>query len=58
MREFLDRSTDDRRNLRRSDDLRGEKSKLALAFESRAKFRLLALKTLDAIHDVAGQSVR
>ncbi|MFZ1888945.1 MAG: hypothetical protein WAU33_12995 [Candidatus Binataceae bacterium] len=58
MGEVLDRSTDDRRKLRRSDDLRREKSKLALAIQPRAKLRLFALKTLDAIYYGAGQGVR
>jgi len=56
--EFLHSAADDRRDLRRSYDLRREESKLALAFGPRAKLRLLAVKTLGAIYDVAGQRVR
>ena len=48
MSKLLDRSAYDRRELRRSYDLRRENSKVALAFETGAKFRVLALKSLDA----------
>jgi hypothetical protein len=51
---FLDRVTDDRRDLRRSYDLRCENSKLSLAVELRAKRSLLALRSLDAFKQIAG----
>jgi hypothetical protein len=54
---FLDRATDDRRGLRRSDDLRRENSNLALAFEPRAKLSVLALKSLDAFEQIAGSAI-
>jgi hypothetical protein len=46
--------TDDRRGLRRSDDLSRENSKLALAFEPRAERGVLALKSHDAFQQIAG----
>jgi len=52
--ETLDRFSDDRRDLRRSDDLGRESSKLTLAIEPRSKLRVLALKTLDAFEQTAG----
>jgi hypothetical protein len=55
---FLYRFGDDRRDLRRSDDLRRENSKLALAFEPRAKLRVLALNSLDAFEQIAGSVTR
>ena len=54
---FLDSFADDRRDLRRSDDLRRENSKLTLAFETGAKFRVLALKSLDAFEQIAGSAI-
>jgi hypothetical protein len=51
---LFDRFPDDRRGLRRSGYLRRENSKLSLAFEPRAKFRVLALKSLDAFEQIAG----
>ncbi|HEY9157263.1 hypothetical protein [Candidatus Binatus sp.] len=57
MSKFLDRATDDRRDLRRSDDLRRENSKLALALDSGADFRVLALKSLDAAEQIAGSVI-
>ena len=49
MSKFLDCAIDDRRGLRRTDDLRRENSKMTLAFEPRAKLGALALKSLDAL---------
>ena len=43
--------------MRRSDDLRRENSKLALAFEPRAKLGVLALKSLDAFEQIAGSVI-
>jgi hypothetical protein len=51
---FLYRVTDDRRDMRRSNDLRRENSHVTLAFETRAKFRVLALKSLDAFEQIVG----
>jgi len=42
------------RNLCRSDNPRRDDSKCALAFEPRAKFPLLALKSLDVFEQIAG----
>jgi len=54
---FLDCFADDRRGLRRSDDLRRKNLKLALAFEPRAKLRVLALKSLDSFEQIAGSGI-
>jgi hypothetical protein len=46
--ETLDCFSDDRRDLRRSDDLCRESSELTLAIDPCSKLRVLALKALDA----------
>jgi hypothetical protein len=43
--------------LRRSDDLCRKNSKLVLAVQPRPKFRLLALKSLDAFEQIAGGAI-
>jgi hypothetical protein len=53
----LDRATNDRRDLRRTDDLCGESSKPTLAIEPRSKIRVLALKSLDASEQLAGSVI-
>jgi hypothetical protein len=45
-------------DLRRSDYLCRKDSKMTLAFESRAKFSVLALKSLDAFQQIAGSVTR
>jgi hypothetical protein len=54
LEQTFQRLPDDRRDLRCSDDLRRENSNVTLAFEPRAKLRLLTLKSLDAFEQIAG----